>query len=583
MLRKISHKSLQNSLKLQQISWQRWIRSLAMATIPTILNVIPVNAAQTIDFYYGPLGFSIEVDSLELFAKEGKINRQLDFYLRRVDPEFQAKFQELLAKRYEVDPVRLYRFLRTPIGEDLLTRVGNLINFPRGGNGKYGIRSALVKAAFDTEQGLTIINFVRQFPNDSIELNTDKILQVRDLLQLLVRATQRMELEMASLSSKEAANSTPVDFSKLPDLRLPGELGYIKQTLILNDTSRQRQLTVDIYKPERWRAGKTPVVVASHGLNDNRQRYAKVAQHLASYGYVVAVPQHPGSDSTYFEDMLQGYHRNVFEVNEFIDRPLDISYVLDELERRNLTEFEGRLNLEAVGVIGHSFGGYTALAIAGAQINFPQLEQDCTREFWYPNLSLLLQCRALKLPRQTYDFRDRRVKVILVLNPVTSSIFGVQGLGTIEIPVLIGVGDRDRVTPAAIEQLRPFTFLTTSDRYLGLLKGQAHVIDISQVDATATWTIESLSEQELLKPELFYEYSNAIGTAFFEYYIARNEDYLPYLQSSYAQYLSEEPFPIDLIGDSSVELLQQVIADFIAEEGIEERYIDTAGDGRISE
>ena len=74
-------------------------------------------------------------------------------------------------------------------------------------------------------------------------------------------------------------------------------------------------------------------------------------------------------------------------------------------------------------------------------------------------------------------------------------------------------------------------------------------------------------------------------TAFFEYYITNNADYLPYLQSSYAEYLSEEPFPFYMIGDSSVEALEQAIENFIVEEGLEdeERYMKLAGDGRVSE
>ena len=570
MTRKISHQRLRSTPRPQQFCWQRWIRSLALGTIPAIFSLIPVQAAETIDFDYGPLGFSVKIDSLELYAKEGKVNRELDFYLSRVKPEAQAKFRKLLNKSYDVNPVIFYRFLRTPIGEEILTQVGYMINFSGGANGKMGIRAGLGKAAFDSE-GLTLLNFFRQFPTDNIKLNTERILEVVRLVEILVKGTERMEQEMAKLSSKEAANSTPVDFSKLPDLRLTGKYSYIKQTITLNDTSRQRQLTVDIYKPQTWREGKTPVVVASHGFASNRQHFEKVAPHLASYGYVVAVPQHPGSDSTYLQDMLQGYHRDAFKLNEFIDRPLDISYVMDELERRNPTEFEGRLNLESVGVMGHSFGGYTALAIAGAQIDFEGLEQECNKVVWDPDLSLLLQCRALELPRQTYDFRDRRVQAVAVLNPVTRYMFGTEDLSKIEIPILIGAGDKDPVTPAAKEQLMPFTFLSTSDRYLALLEGEAHV-DISQLDAGSTRALESLLRvKKLINPELFHTYANAMSTGFFEYYIATNADARPYLQSSYAQYISEEPFSLYLIGISSLEELKQAIEEFRAEQGLEER------------
>ena len=137
---------------------------------------------------------------------------------------------------------------------------------------------------------------------------------------------------------------------------------------------------------------------------------------------------------------------------------------------------------------------------------------------------------------------------------------------------MIAAGDLDLATPAAIEQIIPFTFLTTPDRYLILAKGQAHVTDISLLESTgATKAIDSLSEvkyseKEFLEEDLFYDYGNAIVPVFFEYYLANNEDYLPYIQSSYGQYLSEEPFPLYMIGSSSSEELRQALQDFAAQE-----------------
>ncbi len=72
--------------------------------------------------------------------------------------------------------------------------------------------------------------------------------------------------------------------------------------------------------------------------------------------------------------MLEGYYRNIFDRDEFINRPKDISYVIDELERRNDNEFQARLDLTNIGM-----GGYTALAVAGAEIDFLNLEQACQR------------------------------------------------------------------------------------------------------------------------------------------------------------------------------------------------------------
>ena len=106
--------------------------------------------------------------------------------------------------------------------------------------------------------------------------------------------------------------------------------------------------------------------------------------------------------------------------SEFIDRPKDISYVIDELERRNQIAMRGKLDLNKIAVIGHSFGGYTALAVAGATLEFEHLAQECPGSL---NLSLLLQCNALNLDPEVYSLKDERVKAIALTNPLKSTIF----------------------------------------------------------------------------------------------------------------------------------------------------------------
>ncbi len=467
-LSNISNKQSKTTAKPKQFLGKRWLSSLLLGTI-SALTAVSVSAAERVMFNYGPLLLEVEISSLEKFAKEGKINRQLEFYIGRVDEETQEAFRLALTRRQEVNPVELYRFFKTPMGEEILDRIGNLVTIPGGRNGKFAIRAAIGKAAFDKEEGLTLLNFLRQFPTD-IYLDTDRIFELADSVGGLVRETDLVVAQMQELSLQEAKKDRTIDYSKLTDLRVAGNYEYIKRTFKVFDRSRNRKFQVDIYKPTTWREGKTPVIVASHGLASNRQHFAKIARHLASYGYVVAVPEHLGSNYTHFIEMLQGYNREIFKLNEFIDRPKDISYILDELEKRNQREFEGKLDLERVGVLGHSFGGYTALALAGGEINFEQLKEDCERTIWSPNLSLLLQCRALKLPRQNYDLRDRRVAVAMVVNPVNSTIFGEKGLSKIKIPLLFASGSDDSATPAVIEQVLSLTWLTGADLYLILLE-----------------------------------------------------------------------------------------------------------------
>jgi predicted dienelactone hydrolase len=353
----------------------------------------------------------------------------------------------------------------------------------------------------------------------------------------------------------------------MTDIRQPGNLGFQKETFTLTDSSRNRSFYVILYKPQQWREGKTPVVILSHGLASNPEDFEGVAQYLASYGYVVAIPQHPGSDTKQAKALLEGYSREVFELNEFINRPKDISYVIDELERRNQSEFEGRLDLENVGVAGHSFGGYTALAVAGAVIDFDYLQKICDRLYGGLNTSLLLQCKALKLPRQTYNFRDHRVKAVIGANPVNSGIFGQKGLSEIQIPILLLSGNYDPATPAVFEQLRSFIWLTAPDKYLVLAEGQAHV-DFSELDAGITKVIDSVPNLTLPEPSLLKSYLHPTLLSFFEVYIANNPQYRPYLGSSYDAYLSEnENFKVYRISAASEPALRKAIEEFRAREG----------------
>jgi predicted dienelactone hydrolase len=283
---------------------------------------------------------------------------------------------------------------------------------------------------------------------------------------------------------------------------------------------------------------------------------------------LVAAPQHLGSDTLWLQGMLKGYHRDVFDLYEFINRPKDISYVIDELQRRNSSQFQGKLDLENVGVAGHSFGGYTALAVAGAQMDFEYLQQECDRLYMALDTALLLECRALELPRQAYEFRDKRVKAVFTANPVNRAIFGPKGISKISIPVVLGSGSYDPAAPPVFEQAGSFTWLTTPHKYLMMVEGQAHV-NFTHLDAGMTKTIESVTHLTLPSQNLIANYINSMTLAFFEVYLNNNDDYRRYLQSSYAEYLSQnEQFRLNFISGASSDDLAAAIEKFKLEQKI---------------
>jgi len=552
----------------------RWLWSFGLGTLATLAAQLPGKTAENIFFTYGPIKLTVKVESLEKFVDHGEVDSNLGFLFNLVgasDTELE-RLREILTFRANVDPLVLNRFFYSSVGENLLKRAGGVLNYPWGGNGLYGIRGALVKAAFDQEEGLTLMNFIRKYPTD-IHLEGEVVERRARSVALAVRASEYFIQQLAILSAIEAKNDAPIEPSQLAknDPTRPGPYGVgAKETWHLFDQSRDRRFYVDVYRPQRWKTGQTPVLIMSHGLASRPEDFDVIAEKLASYGFLVALPQHPGSDFSLAQAMLVGETRTPYRVTDFIDRPKDISFLIDELERRNQSEFQGRLNLTGVGMGGHSFGGYTALAIAGAEIDWDYLAKECVVGDGVPNTALLLQCDALTLPQKNYQFRDHRVTAIIAANPVNSAIFGIKGLNKVTIPVVMMGGSYDPATPFVLEQARSFPRLGSQKKYLTLMEGQAHV-DFSKLDANVTNIVQSIDQLTLPDPNLLHQYGASISLPFMQVHIAKDESYLPYLQSAaaYAQLLSQdEPFKFYLISQKSNEALIKEIDRFRRANGI---------------
>jgi predicted dienelactone hydrolase len=85
--------------------------------------------------------------------------------------------------------------------------------------------------------------------------------------------------------------------------------------------------------------------------------YRTISTFLAKNGYIFAMLEHYGNN------------RNNNELEKSIKnlqyRPRHLSLTIDYLLRENI--FGQSIATDKIGVIGHSFGGYTALALAGGK------------------------------------------------------------------------------------------------------------------------------------------------------------------------------------------------------------------------
>ncbi len=511
--------------------------NLGCLLLPSLASK-PVLSAEKIYVTYGPLDFSLPVSALEVYARSGKIDPELATYARFFNQKQLEQLRLLLVRRANISPVRIAQILYSPTGEILLQRIGEVVQTKANQPGFYAIRAAMIQSAASKE-GLTPLNVLKKFPTYGIRINTERGLQVLGELNNLIGESQNAIAAVQQEATTEASARSLFNFSGLQDIRKPGLFTWKKQTINLNDIRRRRVFPVDVYLPQTSNQRPLPLVVISHGLGDNRETFEYLAKHLASYGFAVAVPEHPGSNTKKIESVLSGFARSLVVPSELVDRPLDIKYLLDELGRL----FPEKLNLQQVGVLGQSFGGYTSLALAGAKLNFEQLRKDCVNSQNSLNLSLLLQCQGLVLPPSNYQLQDERIKAAIAINPVSSSLFGESQISQIKIPTMIVSGSADAVTPPLSEQIQPFTWLTTPNKFLVLLKGGTHFSTLKVSEGAVPLPAQALGPN----PEIAYEYMKALSLAFFKTYIAGELRYRIYLNSGYAQVISQYQMPLNLV------------------------------------
>lgn len=117
---------------------------------------------------------------------------------------------------------------------------------------------------------------------------------------------------------------------------------------------------------------KYPIILFSHGMTGFRNQNTFQVEELASYGYIVVGIDHPyDAAATVYPDgreiLIQMHNLSGFEE---LDKhmPLwtqDVSFILDRLEQLNRQDeqnlFTGRLDLDRIGMFGHSYGGATAV------------------------------------------------------------------------------------------------------------------------------------------------------------------------------------------------------------------------------
>jgi predicted dienelactone hydrolase len=108
--------------------------------------------------------------------------------------------------------------------------------------------------------------------------------------------------------------------------------------------------------------GRYPLVVFSHGYGGYRDQSTFLTAHLATWGFVVAAPDHDSRDLAEVLGGPTGAKTNTSDVD-------DLRATIDLLAREDASAsspFRGHVETARVGAVGHSAGGAAVEALAAA-------------------------------------------------------------------------------------------------------------------------------------------------------------------------------------------------------------------------
>jgi predicted dienelactone hydrolase len=243
-----------------------------------------------------------------------------------------------------------------------------------------------------------------------------------------------------------------------------------------------------------------PVILFSHGFTGCGTQSVFLTEALAQAGYFVLAPNHLdagcgtglGHEGELFAKLATTRSEEPFRKPEawseatYRNRRADMEAILDTILKKK--SFQGvPLDSSRVGLAGHSLGGYTALALAGA----------------WPS------------------WKDRRVKAVLGMSPYCAPFVIKGDLGHLDVPVMYQGGTLDFGITPSVRRPGGAYDLTSTPKYYLELAGAGHF----------AWTNLNKSYQSPI---------NDYALAFFDRYLKGTTDPDP------LAHLIDHPWPEDV-------------------------------------
>jgi predicted dienelactone hydrolase len=257
----------------------------------------------------------------------------------------------------------------------------------------------------------------------------------------------------------------------------------------LKDTSRSRDIPIKVHYPTE--GGEFPLIIISHGAGGNWDTHFALAHHLATHGYIVFCLEHVGSNTKMLKRTIRIFknlNEMIHDGNEVLGRPKDISFAINQAIKWNESNetFKNKIDIQNIGVLGHSFGAFTSMVIGGMKPALDWLE-----------------------PRSNYgnglgqDMKDNRVKACVALSPqgVGEPFFIKESFYSLSIPLLgiSGTDDKQQGGIPPINRYNAFDFWSSSGNNVFVWLSNAHHLDFTDSEGGETQGIKSKNRKQVQK------------------------------------------------------------------------------------
>ncbi|OMH31719.1 alpha/beta fold hydrolase [Motiliproteus sp. MSK22-1] len=196
---------------------------------------------------------------------------------------------------------------------------------------------------------------------------------------------------------------------------------------------------------------KLPLILLLHGTSGNRNNLHWLATTLASQGAVVVAANHPGSTTG---------DASPETVIRMWDQPADIRFLIQDIIKSDIGR---KIDQAKIAVIGFSLGGYTSMALAGAQLEFERFPQFCRHNDigacrYFSEVLIALDHDFYSKANQVQ--KDVRVTAAVAIAPGFTESMTEDSVAQLAAPVLMIAAEQDNQIPV-ISHARPLSHKVT--------------------------------------------------------------------------------------------------------------------------